>query len=55
MRAPSIGSRRCMIYLPKQRILDDACISCNRSATYCDAVAPERCCIVCQHLAHSTD
>lgn len=49
MHPPSIGSTRCMIYKPKQRLLEDGCISCNGSLTWCDSIAPERCCSLCSH------
>lgn len=54
MRPPSVGSRRCMIYRDPQRILDDGCLACNGSETWCDSL-DERCCGMCSHvnrLAH---
>ena len=51
MRPPSQGSIRCMIYKPRQRVLDEACVLCNGSKTWCDSLAPDRCCQVCDHIA----
>ena len=40
-----------MIYKPRQRVLDEACVLCNGSKTWCDSLAPVRCCQVCDHIA----
>lgn len=55
MRPPSIGSTRCMIYKPKQRRLDDGCLACNGSQTWCDSIAPDNCCTLCSHTKTALD